>query len=60
MRPESKIDAVLKAWIDNVLVPALVREHLKNLGMTGDGVTGDNDLSSNFQDSSKPEEKKVQ
>jgi hypothetical protein len=60
VRPESKIDAALKAWIDNVLVPALVREHLKNLGMTGDGVTGDNDLSPNSQDSTMPESREVQ
>jgi hypothetical protein len=28
MEPHSKIDPVVKDWLDNVLIPALVRQYL--------------------------------
>jgi hypothetical protein len=55
VRPDTNIDPALKAWIDNVLVPALVREHLKAAG-----AAGDNDVRSNPQESIKAESEKFQ
>jgi hypothetical protein len=36
MERDTKIDPVLKSWLDNVLIPVLVREYLKAQSEIGD------------------------
>ncbi len=53
MERDKKIDRVLKQWLDNVLVPIMVREYL---AICGNG--GDNGLSpfpSQDSDTTNPE-----
>jgi hypothetical protein len=42
MEGSTKIDPVLKAWIDNVMVPVMVREYLEVCEAAGDNVQSPN------------------
>lgn len=56
METSRKIDPVLKAWIDNVLVPVMVRRYLESCG-----VEEDNDsIPNSLQDSIMPESERDQ
>ena len=56
MERDTKIDPALKAWLDNVLVPVMVRQYLAARPRTGD-----NGLNpSSVENSEKPESEPVQ
>jgi hypothetical protein len=53
MERDAKIDPALKAWLDNVLVPVMVREYLASAREAGDNVSSpvppDEDSKEQFQ-----------